>query len=546
MKINKIILSAFASIILAGCVGLEQYPTTSFTDENFWNYKENIDATLNLGYNQCWNADVYWGNNILSDDVYGSRHTSEYLNVVTGMATTESGRFSSEWGSCYQELRTVHTALDNLDRISKTIDAETLSRYVAEWRLMRAFTYIRLATWFGDVPLFKTNPTLPESKAAVRTPEAEVWAFIHAELEDIADDLPFNTQLPAAEYGRYTAGTAAALNARAYLLQNDFSNCAAWCRRIMDGEFGTYALEEDYAKLFQTGEYGPESMMTIEFAHDGGVTNILRGWSLTGRLPQSIGYPVGGITNFSPTQELVDCYRKIDGSVAGDVEYEGRDLRFYATIAYNGARIAVPALRSNVTVDQKDGYYTCYTKAADQNNGGNDAYDASQDRTATGYYNVKNYNPELVDKDGNTYKSLMEIRYADVLLMYAESMYETGKMTDAVWNETIRPLRKRAGFVDDYCNMPADNVREAIRNERRVELALEGRRVFDLRRWALLENPSLKSTGAPFLTLQATGAPFLDGGASIVCDNPYNMRYWFAVPQQDRDIVPTLTQNPGW
>jgi hypothetical protein len=75
------------------------------------------------------------------------------------------------------------------------------------------------------------------------------------------------------------------------------------------------------------------------------------------------------------------------------------------------------------------------------------------------------------------------MRYADILLMYAESMYETEQMSEQVWNSTIKRLRQRAGFNESYCAMPASGIREAIRNERRVELAWETNRYFDVRRW---------------------------------------------------------------
>ena len=139
------------------------------------------------------------------------------------------------------------------------------------------------------------------------------------------------------------------------------------------------------------------------------------------------------------------------------------------------------------------------------------------------------------------------LRYADVLLMYAESMNEQSKMTSDIWDKTIKPLRERAGFDAAYCSYPgSSDLRQVIRDERRVELALEGRRVFDLRRWALLDNPSLKSTGAAYLTTRATGAPFLDDGSNIQCQNAYNMKYWFPIPQKERDINANLPQNPGW
>lgn len=548
---KKHIITLFMMLGLVGCVEIEQYPTNSYTDENFWNYEDNCLAALYLGYNQYWSADLYFGNNILSDDVYGSRHSPSSTDAVTGLATTTGSRYRDEWKQCYQELRTIHTALDNQDRMN--IAPEVRDRIVAELRLLRAFTYLRLVTWFGDVPFFTTNPTLAATKTMKRTSAEEVKAFIHSELEEVSHLLPTNKQLSEKENGRVTRGTAVALNARAYLLDNDFENCAKECAKLIEGtDYGTYALAENYKELFTTGHYGPESIMTIEFAYEGGVDNIKRSWSVNTRIPMSIGD--GTIVSFSPTQELVDCFRKLDGQEAGDTDYEDRDLRFYATIAYNGSTIDLPeAKKLGIKGSQGEGKgtYTCWTKASDQEAANdkllNDAYTGDHNRTLTGYYNIKNYVASMVSSGGNTYKPLMEIRYADVLLMYAESMYETGKMDADVWNKTIRPLRVRAGFDEAYCAYPGgSDLREAIREERRCELALEGRRCFDIRRWALLDNPSLKATGAAYLSTRATGAPFLDDGSNILCPTAYYMKYWFPIPQHDRDINHNLTQNPGW
>lgn len=551
MKIKNIL--AVLSLGMVSCVGLEQYPT-SYTDETFWTIEDNVRTALYLGYNQCWHQDYYFANNLLSDDVYGSRHSTNETSIVTGMANTSNGRFSDEWDKCYQELRTIHTALDAQDRMN--IDETFKTRMLAELRLMRAFTYLRLVTWFGDVPFFTTNPTLPESRVVKVTPAATIKEFIHSELAEVAEILPKNTDIPESENGRYTRGTAVALNARAYLYDNDFENCAIWCDKLINStQYGTYALESDYKKLFhdQSCCYGPESIMTIEFATLGGIDNIVRSWNnFNAFVPQSIGNK--GVTTQSPTQELVDAYRKLDGSVADDTDYEKRDKRFEATIAFNGCTVDIPDAKGLGLIGSEGkgkGSYTCYTRAEDEkkqnDNERFDSYNGTQDRTATGYYTLKNYNADMVDSKGNTYKSLMEIRYADVLLMYAESMNEQSKMTSDIWDKTIKPLRERAGFDAAYCSYPGSgDLRQIIRDERRVELALEGRRAFDLRRWALLDNPSLKSTGATYLTTRATGAPFLDDGSNIQCQNAYGMKYWFPIPQKERDINANLPQNPGW
>ncbi len=145
---------------MVSCVGLEQYPTTSYTDETFWTIEDNVRTALYLGYNQCWHQDYYFANNLLSDDVYGSRHSTNETSIVTGygqyLERPLLGRMGQVLpGTAYDPLRrsTPHDRM-NIDETFKT-------RMLAELRLMRAFTYLRLVTWFGDVPFFTTNPTLP-------------------------------------------------------------------------------------------------------------------------------------------------------------------------------------------------------------------------------------------------------------------------------------------------------------------------------------------------------------------------------------------------
>ena len=171
----------------------------------------------------------------------------------------------------------------------------------------------------------------------------------------------------SASSGKAGTGTAVALNARAYLLDNDFENCARECAKLINSdEYGTYALADNYTDLFANGHYGPESIMTIEFAYEGGVENIKRSWATGPRIPQSIG--AGAEVAFSPTQELVDCFRKTDGTVADDTDYEDRDLRFYATIAYNGCTLQIPEAKSCKIIGSEGvgkGTYTCWTNPAD-------------------------------------------------------------------------------------------------------------------------------------------------------------------------------------
>jgi hypothetical protein len=141
--------------------------------------------------------------------------------------------------------------------------------------------------------------------------------------------------------------------------------------------------------------------------------------------------------------------------------------------------------------------------------------------------------------------NLILIRYADVLLMYAEAMNELGKMDEAVWNKTIRPLRLRAGFTDaPALNYPTEgNMQTIIRRERRVELALEGLRIFDIRRWKTAETVlNTYPHGARF------GEASIDNGYIRLEKRSFNPErdYLWAVPLSQKDLNPNLGQNPGY
>ena len=153
----------------------------------------------------------------------------------------------------------------------------------------------------------------------------------------------------------------------------------------------------------------------------------------------------------------------------------------------------------------------------------------------------------MVDSKGNTYKSLMEIRYADVLLMYAESMNEQSKMTSDIWDKTIKPLRERAGFDAAYCSYPgSSDLRQVIRDERRVELAPRRPPCIRPAPLGAARQSVAQEHGSRIPHDPRYRCPFLDDGSNIQCQNAYNMKYWFPIPQKERDINANLPQNPGW
>ncbi len=176
-----------------------------------------------------------------------------------------------------------------------------------------------------------------------------------------------------------------------------------------------------------------------------------------------------------------------------------------------------------------------------------DIYASGSSSTTTGYYWRKYFDPTHMTAFASGL-NLILFRYADVLLMYAEAKNEQAKLSAADWDLTIREIRARAGFTDaaalDYNPaLTQDELREVIRNERRVELAMEGLRIFDIRRWEIAEDVlNGWAHGAQF------GSAEIDNGYLRVNERTFDpsKHYLWPVPRDERNLNPNLGQNPNW
>ncbi|HRG12775.1 RagB/SusD family nutrient uptake outer membrane protein [Macellibacteroides fermentans] len=543
MKLNFLKYSVVAMACLAtlsGCQDLDLAPTDKFTEANYWTSPEKASMVLNTAYSQLSSSGRYFSNETLSDNMYEGRGNSSEKMISSGQADASNSRFSDEWKNSYAGIKTCNVFLENVDKVPNM--NETLrNRMKAEARFIRAWLYLQLTTWYGDVPLFDKDISLSESKTIARSPKADVLAFIYSELDEVTEILPVNTAYAEADRGRITKGAAIALKARAYLYQNDWANVAATCEKLIGNTAnGTYALFPSYAGIFKPeNEYNSEVILDYQYVPS------LRVWEeMYDMAPLSAG---ARINAKAPTQELVDDYLMLNGKAIHESgsnydennPYKNRDPRLDATIVYHGAKWTRP----DGTVQ------TIYIKPgstpSDNTYGKVDEYiGAGSNSTSTGYYLKKNYDPtsEIGMKSG---LNLILIRYADVLLMYAEAMNELGKMDEAVWNKTIRPLRLRAGFTDaPALNYPTEgNMQTIIRRERRVELALEGLRIFDIRRWKTAETVlNTYPHGARF------GEASIDNGYIRLEKRSFNPErdYLWAVPLSQKDLNPNLGQNPGY
>lgn len=536
--------AGFASAILllfTSCNDLELAPTNKFTEGNYWTSPEKANMVLNMAYSQMNNNDYFFRTEALSDNMYEGRGSSSEKAISSGQADASNGRFSGEWKDCYAGIKTCHTFLENVDRIPD-MDEALKNRMKAEARFIRAYLYFRLTTWFGDVPLFDHDITLSDSKTIARTPQADVLTFVRAELDDILQFLPTKEEYADADKGRITSGAAVALKARTYLYSSDWNNVAATCEKLINTTtYGKYELFPSYEGLFL-----PENEYNSEVILDLGYVPSLKTWGNYYDLaPLSVGARVNAM---APTQELVDNYIMMNGkaiSEAGsgyneNTPYKNRDPRLSSTVVYQEFQWKKP-----------DGtFQTIYIKpgsAPDESAAVDEYKGQGTNSTATGYYMRKYYDPTSL-ASFTSGLNLILIRYADVLLMYAEAKNELGQMDENVWNMTIKALRTRARFTDPEALIfnsawSKSELQTIVRNERRSELALEGLRIFDLRRWKTAETVlNGYPHGAQY------GDPATDNGYIRLDKRSFNKDrdYVWAVPQSEKDLNPNLGQNQGY
>lgn len=533
-QIKYFLLLALGVLTLASCNDMDNPPTNSYTDSNFWTSVEKAQYMLNMGYNQLYSAGTMWNDERLSDNVFQGRGFTDQRTIRNGLADASTGIFASTWSSLYGGIKTCHVFLANIDKLEAS-DA-VKANMKAQARYIRAAIYFRLTNFYGDIPFFTEDISLDESKTVSRTPRAEVISFIHKELNEILPDLQVKSALSEDERGKITQAADLMLQARVYLYDSDWANVEKYCKMIMSGEYGSYSLFPSYSGLFdEKNEYNDEVIFDCSYVP------TKRTWGeMYDMVPLSVG---GRVCSTAPTQSLVDNYIMLDGkSISESSEYRAnrpynnRDPRMTATVIYDGYRWS-----ANVDDGSKGKVIHTSPNSTDKT----DAYQGlNANQSCTGYYVRKYYDPNH-EAGMASGINIITMRYADVLLMYAEAMNEQGKMTKAVWDETIKPIRARAGFTRatalDYPGGSQAELRQILRVERRSELALEGLRWFDIKRW---------KAGKEYLDGYVYGANFEANNQPIRLDNykfDENRDYLWSVPQSQMDINQNLKpNNPGY
>lgn len=540
-------ISLILSCGLAGCSDfLDKYPTSSISNETFWN-NEN-DAKLALigcyAFHNGWtNDDFATPQGLLYLDLAGG-YGSEKEGFTTNMAGTNTlstnSNINGYWQNAYRLIARYNIFLKNI--VNCPMDEERKNTMIGEVKSLRAFMFLKLAFYFKDVPMPLTTMTAQEANSIPQTFQEDVYKQVETDLTEAIKVLPL--KYSSEEYGRLTQGAAKVMLSRLYLAEKRWADAATILKQVIDSK--EYQLDrrngdDSYEKLFQIGgETSPEMIFFIQGLKDKFTT-----------VRYIYMYPeaLGGWHQFAVYNELIQKYFCADGK---DIEtsevyneddpYTNRDIRLYASVFLPPVGTYTGTVFNNKT-------YTCFGKpgSADyfskfpKSNGYCPKKGA--DASVEDLYNVPTYTPV--------------IRYAEVLLSYLEALNESAPnaVTQEILNITINDVRERVKLPaikkEDFPTQAL--VRKAVRREREVELAFEGLHYFDVLRWDVAKDELNKTFHGVKLS-DNKDAPNYKGTNKVDKNNYYEFeeRKWdthnryFPIPQNDLNINKNLKQNEGY
>ena len=466
---------------------------------------------------------------VMTDNAFNRSPWEGATDFARGTATAESNRVLWKWSRNYQGIARANSFLFAIDNVS--LESDKIPRYIAETKFLRAWYYHDLVNFFGDVPLILLSGDLENGQPA-RSPKQEVIEQILKDIDEAIPDLPL-TYSNAENNGRVTKGAAMAFKARVLLYDRQWEKSAAAAKQVMD--LGLYSLYPDYLGLFlednEAAVTDTEALFQVYFTAQTNASFFQQ--------PLMEWWP-----SFLPTLQLAESYYMSNGlpitdPASGydpDNPYMNRDPRLAMSIYYPGAPWTVEFWGRIDTV-----------------------FDENWIIAGSGFKPKKwTNNGKAVDRNNGEGTNKLLIRYAEVLLTYAEAKNEASGPDGTVY-AAIDELRNRVGMSTLTEAMPGigqDQMREVIRNERRIELVFEGFRINDIRRWRIGEEVMVDALGYDPELLKDKKYP--GDGLGTTPDWQYESRiidfrafnserdYLWPIPQVEINSNPNMKQNPGY
>lgn len=411
----------------------------------------------------------------------------------------------------YQGISRCNLAISQISKMDTddSMDKKTKNRLIGEAKFLRAFYYFRLVRMFGDVPYVDEIVLSSNEWKKERTPKNKIYENIISDLKDAQETLLKKSEYKDEDLGRATSGAAQAMLMKTYLYMHEYEDAKAWGDTFLKDQKGEYSLCKNYGDNFTiAGENGQESVFEVQYMEEGtsdyGEGNGFTRGTFTTILTRSRSTAFGsaGWGFNKPTQNLYD-------------EFEDNDPRRDITILNpTDEQIDTPA---------EEIYLGCRYVSKKYSYMENDEY-------------------VVLSHDTRSPLNRKEIRYSDVLLMYAEACCETDNLPLA--KQYLNEVRERArgdnsAILPDfpygeYSDDNQDDLRSAIRHERRVELAMEGHRWFDLVRWGIAKE-----------TMDAYKASETEEVKKEMGDFIKGVHELFPIPQEEVNLG-GLTQNSGY
>jgi hypothetical protein len=473
---------------------LDPDPSDVLAPESFYKTAADAVAAVNGVYAQAkgpYSLAFWYLSDLATDDIiaaprFGSdaHRMSNYTFDATDWPFAEYG----VWGAFYGLINQANAVLDRVPAI--TMDVSLRTRLLGEAHFLRALTYFNLVRFFGDVPLLDHEVKSVTGLAVSRTPAADVYALIVSDLQEAAATLP--PSYSGADIGRATSGAAQAMLAKVYLTRQDWANAAQTAGQLI--ATGPYALLPNWKDCFKIATEIVNKESIFEINYDGvldvGGGSVHTLFSIPSGYPGGAGY---GLMYITPSLQSL---------------FDSTDTR-----GDNGTFMTSPHTdQVGQTVSWVDPPGAAFNKYLDE----------------TDFQNM--HTREWVQQSNNW----IVLRYADVLLMYAEAVNEGGAPVAAMTAEqALNAVRTRAGILP-VLGLSQAAFRDAVRLDRRREFVFEGQRWFDLARWGVL-NAAIFAKTAEVRAIDSLETTVHGVKGDLM-----------PIPQSERDINHNLTQNPGW
>ncbi len=499
INLRRIFVIGIFALFFVSCSDfLDKNPLDQVASETFWTSEEEVQMAL-TGVYQNLQRNPFTHDDAKSDVMAGessANQSQSWVPLAQGEIYSTSGSLVDEiYRNCYYGVAATNFFLDNVEE-APILETSKI-KFKAEALFLRALFYFKLADVYGGVPLYTTQVTIEDAKVQQSTKD-QVIALVISDLDFAIANLPDIAYTD----GHAVKGSAQALKARVLLYEGQWADAASMAEEVIQGGSGKFWLFDDYRTLFLPAgqSNNPEIIFSTRYLNPDASSQLDIRWNWH------------GVVN--PRTELRDAFECTDGlPITSSPLYDpddwrlNRDPRLLLTIkAFEDVAI---------------------------NSAGEEVTFAYNGPSSSGLNPVKygDWDALPIDYSTKSEQDWILIRYADVLLMYAEATNEASGPNQSVY-DAINEVRARPGI--DMPELPAglsqEEMRERIRDERRIELAMEGLRWSDIKRW--------KTAEVYINTLVDLG------GVQRVFDP--SKHYLMPFPQSEIDVNPNLVQNPGY